>query len=445
MSITAGSASAASEDAAAEEEVMEDFVNISSSLETEEDEQYAVGERDDSVGDGNNNSMSVSANTTADEDYLDERKPSAAPPLRTQKSDCRFVCAICLDTVSDEPVVTKCGHLYCWPCLYQWLAPGMLVREYYAAFGGGGTVGGSRGNNLNHFISDMTQSNSNDRPYNPTRWNEQRRCCPVCKAFCSVDSVIPVYIHVHPEFQADGEQEGTTQSADNWEEDNIHPSDESPLPSSLQLDPTAANVGLRQRRPPSNRASSSNIQRVDSTPCYSPEQTHQNYDNILNNSVNTPIIRNGGENADVPNRPSPFTGNNHSVQTSSQRQYGDHNVTTVPMLSSSTIASSSSFRLAYRPTNQYRNRNQMGGLMTMLVNSIDNIGAEDQHRSSRNRPEVPRLHRTDRGMGGIGSASEQLSSAQQYHEEDSSLAMAREFLSRLVRDDWHRFSHHCSE
>ena len=68
--------------------------------------------------------------------------------------------------------------------------------------------------------------------------------------------------------------------------------------------------------------------------------------------------------------------------------------------------------------------------MTMLVNSIDNIGAEDQHRSSRDRPEVPRLHRTDRGMGGIGSASEQLSSAQQYHEEDSSLAMAREFLSR---------------
>ncbi|ETK91037.1 hypothetical protein F441_05463 [Phytophthora nicotianae CJ01A1] len=31
-----------------------------------------------------------------------------------------FECNICLDTVS-SPVVTLCGHLYCWPCLYQWM------------------------------------------------------------------------------------------------------------------------------------------------------------------------------------------------------------------------------------------------------------------------------------------------------------------------------------
>eukprot|EP01018_Ginkgo_biloba_P003129 Gb_12398 [translate_table: standard] len=31
-----------------------------------------------------------------------------------------FECNICLDMASD-PVVTVCGHLYCWPCLYQWL------------------------------------------------------------------------------------------------------------------------------------------------------------------------------------------------------------------------------------------------------------------------------------------------------------------------------------
>ncbi|XP_024524944.1 uncharacterized protein LOC9654847 [Selaginella moellendorffii] len=31
-----------------------------------------------------------------------------------------FDCNVCFD-VASEPVVTSCGHLFCWPCLYQWL------------------------------------------------------------------------------------------------------------------------------------------------------------------------------------------------------------------------------------------------------------------------------------------------------------------------------------
>uniref|UniRef100_J3MQM5 E3 ubiquitin-protein ligase RMA n=2 Tax=Oryza brachyantha TaxID=4533 RepID=J3MQM5_ORYBR len=31
-----------------------------------------------------------------------------------------FECNICLESAKD-PVVTPCGHLFCWPCIYQWL------------------------------------------------------------------------------------------------------------------------------------------------------------------------------------------------------------------------------------------------------------------------------------------------------------------------------------
>ncbi|GER50395.1 cytochrome c biogenesis protein family [Striga asiatica] len=31
-----------------------------------------------------------------------------------------FECNICFE-LAQEPIVTLCGHLYCWPCLYQWL------------------------------------------------------------------------------------------------------------------------------------------------------------------------------------------------------------------------------------------------------------------------------------------------------------------------------------
>jgi E3 ubiquitin-protein ligase RNF5 len=36
------------------------------------------------------------------------------------KSTAMFECNICFE-MADEPVVTSCGHLFCWPCLYQWL------------------------------------------------------------------------------------------------------------------------------------------------------------------------------------------------------------------------------------------------------------------------------------------------------------------------------------
>lgn len=62
-----------------------------------------------------------------------------------KSEDSIFECNICLDTAKDA-VVSMCGHLYCWPCLHQWLET---------------------------------------RPH--------RKLCPVCKAAISKDKVIPLY------------------------------------------------------------------------------------------------------------------------------------------------------------------------------------------------------------------------------------------------------------
>lgn len=64
-----------------------------------------------------------------------------------------FDCNICLDFVHD-PVVTLCGHLYCWPCIYKWI----------------------------HY-----QSMSAENP------DHQQPQCPVCKAVISQETLVPLY------------------------------------------------------------------------------------------------------------------------------------------------------------------------------------------------------------------------------------------------------------
>eukprot|EP00099_Drosophila_melanogaster_P027644 NP_730026.1 uncharacterized protein Dmel_CG32847 [Drosophila melanogaster] len=36
------------------------------------------------------------------------------------KDESFYECNICLDTAQNA-VVSMCGHLFCWPCLYQWI------------------------------------------------------------------------------------------------------------------------------------------------------------------------------------------------------------------------------------------------------------------------------------------------------------------------------------
>jgi E3 ubiquitin-protein ligase RNF5 len=75
----------------------------------------------------------------------------SAPPKKdgsnhVEDPDGAFLCNVCLEQVKDrDPVVTQCGHLYCWPCLYRWL-------------------------------------------------NTHHSTCPVCKAGVTQDNVIPIFI-----------------------------------------------------------------------------------------------------------------------------------------------------------------------------------------------------------------------------------------------------------
>ncbi|KAJ6817842.1 E3 ubiquitin-protein ligase RMA3-like [Iris pallida] len=47
-------------------------------------------------------------------------RQAAAGDERTPRQAACFDCSICLDAAVD-PVVTLCGHLYCWPCIYKWM------------------------------------------------------------------------------------------------------------------------------------------------------------------------------------------------------------------------------------------------------------------------------------------------------------------------------------
>lgn len=64
-----------------------------------------------------------------------------------------FECNICLDVVQD-PVVTICGHLYCWPCIYRWI---------------------------------------NRHDNSPENLDHQQPQCPVCKSELSEKTLIPLY------------------------------------------------------------------------------------------------------------------------------------------------------------------------------------------------------------------------------------------------------------
>ncbi|PXF46405.1 RING finger protein 5 [Gracilariopsis chorda] len=89
----------------------------------------------------------MATNNSVPEHLTQARQTSTATSseVTEKKEENLFECHVCLEAPR-EPVVTPCGHLYCWPCLFRWL-----------------------------------------------RMQGQNAQCPVCKAAISRSSVIPIY------------------------------------------------------------------------------------------------------------------------------------------------------------------------------------------------------------------------------------------------------------
>lgn len=100
---------------------------------------------------GSKRSSSSEANTSQQQSQQQQNQfsPNSQEGGNCSFNDSAFECNICLDTARDA-VVSMCGHLFCWPCLYQWL---------YA-----------------------TESNT-----------QSHKTCPVCKSAISREKTIPIY------------------------------------------------------------------------------------------------------------------------------------------------------------------------------------------------------------------------------------------------------------
>ncbi|AFZ81731.1 zinc finger, C3HC4 type RING finger domain-containing protein [Theileria equi strain WA] len=76
---------------------------------------------------------------------MENEKAGSFHSKKVEQEKSKFDCNICFDDVR-EPVVTRCGHLFCWKCLLAWI---------------------NRNNNQ----------------------------CPICQAGISRENVIPLYGH----------------------------------------------------------------------------------------------------------------------------------------------------------------------------------------------------------------------------------------------------------
>ncbi|XP_068635613.1 uncharacterized protein [Aristolochia californica] len=64
--------------------------------------------------------VAAEASDTRKVDAEEQVSGETEEEAKQENAVANFECNICLD-MAKEPVVTSCGHLFCWLCLYQWL------------------------------------------------------------------------------------------------------------------------------------------------------------------------------------------------------------------------------------------------------------------------------------------------------------------------------------
>ncbi|KAJ2078130.1 hypothetical protein H4R24_004684 [Coemansia sp. RSA 988] len=119
-------------------------INTNAPADTAPDSELRLRRRaGDTLADEQPDTVQETATTTAREEKGKEPAETEADGQeRVVEANGEFSCNICFDTAM-EPVLTICGHLFCWSCMVQWL--------------------------------------------------ERSATCPVCKAGCDKEKVIPVY------------------------------------------------------------------------------------------------------------------------------------------------------------------------------------------------------------------------------------------------------------
>lgn len=60
------------------------------------------------------------AHTSINSTTTTSSKADTSTSVGEPSGDTTFECNICFD-IPRDPVVTPCGHLYCWSCLYRWI------------------------------------------------------------------------------------------------------------------------------------------------------------------------------------------------------------------------------------------------------------------------------------------------------------------------------------
>ncbi len=198
--------------------------------------------------------------------------------LNFSDNEDRFACNICFESVK-SPVTTRCGHLYCWPCLYKWLEPGMNHEEMRY---------------LGIPLSDFV-----------VRPDSARRLCPVCKSACCVKEVIPIYVrekeekdfgNEHSKLKSENEVDEANEIIDNEKSEGteVDNNDNGIDVETLEIidnhgqreseNITQIDTGLRRRRTQTTSVQTSSIHPMPSRPLPPPSTIQTNNTSTLQNN-----------------------------------------------------------------------------------------------------------------------------------------------------------------